>query len=77
MPIYEYICKECNHKFEAMRGFSQADDPIRCSHCGSMDTRRAISLCFSKSDGTVTYSTNTSGGGCAGCSGGNCAHCGH
>ncbi len=77
MPIYEYICKDCNHKFEAMRGFSQADDPIKCSHCGSMDTHRAISLCFSKSDGSVTISAASSGGGCAGCSGGNCAHCGH
>ena len=57
MPIYEYICNQCSHKFEAMRSFSQADAPIKCNHCGSDDTHRAISLCFSKSDGSVTIST--------------------
>ena len=73
MPIYEYICKECNHKFEAMRSFSQADDPIDCKKCGSSDTYRTVSKCFSKGDGISVVSTST--GGCAGCSGGNCAHC--
>ena len=75
MPIYEYICKECDQKFEAMRSFSQADEPIKCSKCGSMDTHRTVSRCWSVGDGGVTLSATASGGGCAGCSGGNCAHC--
>lgn len=78
MPIYEYICKKCDRKFEAMRPISQADDGISCQFCGSMDTARTITKCFAKSGGTeTTFSTTTSGGGCSGCSGGNCAHCGH
>ena len=29
MPIYEYICNQCSHKFEAMRSFSQADASVK------------------------------------------------
>ena len=77
MPIYEYICKDCNNKFEAMRSFSDADKEISCTHCGSTNTKRAVSKCFSCGSGGETFSATSSGGGCAGCSGGNCSHCGH
>lgn len=78
MPIYEYICKNCDKKFEAMRSFGDADKEISCQYCGSLDTQRTVSRCFAKGGGTeTTFSATTSGGGCAGCSGGNCAHCNH
>ena len=33
MPLYEYQCKKCKHKFEKIRKFS--DPPIRkCPECG-------------------------------------------
>ncbi|HMC32171.1 MAG TPA: FmdB family zinc ribbon protein [Candidatus Angelobacter sp.] len=33
MPLYEYLCKKCKHKFEKIRKFS--DPPIRkCPDCG-------------------------------------------
>jgi putative FmdB family regulatory protein len=43
MPIYEYICPNCNGRFQKLvQGFS---DPIglACPRCGSADVRRAIS----------------------------------
>ena len=34
MPLYEYQCKKCKHKFEKIQKFS--DQPIRkCPECGS------------------------------------------
>ena len=75
MPIYEYICKDCNQKFEAVRSIAQADEPIQCSHCGGEHTNRTVSKCWSIGNNTVTLSATSSGSGCAGCSGGNCAHC--
>jgi putative FmdB family regulatory protein len=34
VPLYEYQCKKCKHKFERIRKFS--DPPIRkCPECGS------------------------------------------
>lgn len=43
MPIYEYICPECNGKFQKLvHGFS--DPPgLACPRCGSTNVRRAIS----------------------------------
>jgi putative FmdB family regulatory protein len=43
MPIYEYICPNCNGRFQKLvQGFS---DPIglACPRCSSADVRRAIS----------------------------------
>jgi len=33
MPLYEYCCKKCNHRFERIRKFS--DPPLKkCPDCG-------------------------------------------
>ena len=42
MPVYEYICKGCDHEFERQQRIS--DSPIRkCPACGSMKAKRLIS----------------------------------
>ncbi|HNP71517.1 MAG TPA: zinc ribbon domain-containing protein [Kouleothrix sp.] len=43
MPIYEYICPECNGRFQKLvRGFT---DPagLACPRCGNTAVRRAVS----------------------------------
>ncbi len=77
MPIYEYICVECHHKFDARRAYSQADAPLPCPECGGEHVRRLLSkfAAFSSSDGS-TASVAGTGGGCASCGGGSCATCG-
>jgi len=43
MPIYEYICPQCNGRFQKLvQGFS---DPagLACPRCGSSQVRRAVS----------------------------------
>jgi putative FmdB family regulatory protein len=32
MPIYEYICEECNQEFEKL---VQRDENVNCPHCQS------------------------------------------
>lgn len=73
MPIYEYVCKDCGHKFDSIRTINNADTPIQCKQCASSHTSRVMSVCFSQSDGKSTLS----GSGCSGCSGGSCASCHH
>lgn len=75
MPIYEYQCQKCQTKFEALRPMKDADEEINCKNCQSTDTKRALSLCYSASDGRSGGSSH--GGGCGGCSGGSCGNCGH
>ena len=75
MPIYEYICKDCDTHFEAIRSMKEADSPIMCKECEGRNTRRQISVFFANSGGKAV--AGTSSGGCSGCSGGSCSSCGH
>jgi putative FmdB family regulatory protein len=43
MPIYEYLCPNCNGKFQRLvRGFSDPEG-LACPRCGSPEVRRALS----------------------------------
>ena len=42
MPVYEYICKACDHEFEREQRIS--DNPLKkCPSCGAMKVKRLIS----------------------------------
>lgn len=75
MPIYEYHCKDCHKKFEALRPMSKADAPIECAHCHSKRTSRQLSRFAAHSGGKI-ISGGGGGGGCASCGGGSCSTCG-
>ncbi len=47
MPIYEYVCTECNTDFELMRSFSEADKAVLCPKC-NLAAKRVISNFASK-----------------------------
>ena len=53
MPIYEYVCGECQKKFSQLRPMSKADLPAACA-CGSSNTTRAISMFSAISRGGKT-----------------------
>ena len=74
MPIYEYICQECQVRFEKIRCMADADAPLECERCHSSQTRRAVSAAFAHSGGRVIAGGGSS---CQGCSGGSCSSCGH
>ena len=74
MPIYEYICDDCQVVFEMLRAMSLADDPIDCTACGSEQTRRKPSICFSESGGKAIAGGSSSN--CGSCTAGSCAGCG-
>ncbi len=43
MPIYEYLCPQCNGRFQRLvSGFTDPSD-LRCPRCGNVDVRRAVS----------------------------------
>jgi len=77
MPIYEYQCKECGLRFDALRSINQADDLIECQNCTSLETKRVLSTCFSHSTGQSDGNSSSSSHSCGGCSGGSCGSCHH
>ena len=41
MPTYDYICENCNHKFEEFQSIT-AKNLRKCPECGKMQLQRAI-----------------------------------
>ena len=39
MPIYDYRCKSCDHRFELLVGGSSV---LQCPHCGSADLDKCV-----------------------------------
>jgi putative FmdB family regulatory protein len=71
VPIYEYVCMECESHFEELVRNGEEPD---CPDCSSANVRRQLSV-FAMSGGTAEQpSFRSSGGG--GCCGGSCG-CGH
>ena len=74
MPLFEYICKKCNTKFEKIV-FSIDKEKVQCPKCKSEDVQKQISLFSSggNSEGCsdVSCGSNKSGGCCCG---GHCHH---
>lgn len=48
MPIYEYECKECGHRIEALQTFEQGkNEPLEvCPKCDKPTLHRVFSGCY-------------------------------
>lgn len=44
MPIYEYKCNTCGHRFPTLQKITAARTGAVCPACGGTDTKRVISL---------------------------------
>ncbi len=41
MPLYEYVCEECTHEFEAL---VFTGDKVECPHCKSEKLKQQLSM---------------------------------
>lgn len=74
MPIYEYVCTNCDSKFELLRSMSQMDEKAECPKCKN-GAKRVLSTfaCFSTDESGMTSAVG--GDSCASCSSGDCSTC--
>lgn len=42
MPLYDYQCRECDHRWDTFRPMQERSDPIECPACGVVGDHRAI-----------------------------------
>ena len=57
MPIYEYVCQQCDHHLEALQKLS--DEPlIFCPDCGEASLRKQVSAAAFRLKGTGWYETD-------------------
>jgi putative FmdB family regulatory protein len=76
MPVYEYVCQDCQHEFEKLRPMSDADALVACDGCRGEHTQRKLSVFFAQSAGQTVAGTSA-GKSCGGCTGRSCGSCGH
>ena len=62
MPLFEYECRACKHKFEFLQ---RGSDVASCPQCGSAEIEKALSV-FAVSTRS-TSSAPASSGACATC----------
>ena len=46
MPIYEYRCEDCGHRFDAIRPVQEREVPCTCPRCASTRSRVLFSASF-------------------------------
>ena len=57
MPIFEFRCRRCNHKFEELVFSSKSDlTNIACPQCGEKKAEKLMSTCCSSSQGSSASS---------------------
>ena len=69
MPIYEYVCEQCNERFEKI--VINKQEAISCPKCGSKKAAIQLSVFATAGGGSSSPSGGSSGGG-GGCCGGSC-----
>lgn len=78
MPIYEFACADCEHRFEVFGGYDSRDAVQVCPSCEGVKTRALFStfaMTGSASESEASTSAGGGGGGCGGCAGGcSCAN---
>lgn len=57
MPIYEFQCKACGHRFERLQKLSDAD-PDTCPVCGEVQVGRMLSAPSFRLAGSGWYETD-------------------
>ena len=74
MPIYEYVCTDCDHKFELIRPVSQFSKTASCPNCHK-PAERILSrfACFTTDEDGLPMSL--AGNACDGCSADDCSSC--
>ena len=77
MPIYEYVCSECNSKFEQMRPLSQSGQMADCPKCHKPARRKMSTFAvFSATLGGVPKTVPGAGkSSCSSCRSDNCSTC--
>jgi putative FmdB family regulatory protein len=57
MPIYEFECPSCQHRFEKLQKVSDAD-PTDCPECGKQGVRRRLTAPAFRLSGSGWYETD-------------------
>jgi putative FmdB family regulatory protein len=64
MPIFEYVCKECDHRFEKL---VQRSDSVSCPSCKSEQLDKLLSVFAAGTGGQAAFKNSPPVGPCGAC----------
>jgi len=64
MPIYEYKCSSCGHRFDVLQRIGADGSDLTCPSCGAAKPDKMLSACATTGGGQNSYAPST-GGGCS------------
>jgi putative FmdB family regulatory protein len=70
MPLYEYVCDDCETRFEVLRPASRMDDRADCPRGHGSSHRVLSAFAAMTKDEYGSPEPVGGGGGCGGCDGG-------
>lgn len=72
MPVFEYLCNECNTKYDIYHKSTSNPEEVKCPKCESKDHKKLLSS-FSASVSAESSYDSCASGNCGIPSGGGCA----
>ena len=64
MPIYEYKCASCGHRFDVLQRIGADGSDLTCPNCNTPKPEKMLSACANHGGGGASYAA-PSGGGCS------------
>ncbi len=65
MPLYEYQCRDCGHRFEVLQRMGAGAEGLDCPSCGDERLEKLLSsFSASSSNGGSAAASATTGAGC-------------
>ncbi|MDH3743753.1 MAG: zinc ribbon domain-containing protein [Acidobacteriota bacterium] len=53
MPLYEYLCADCGHRFEFLQSLGAGTEGLSCPRCGETKLEKQLSTFAGQSSGGV------------------------
>lgn len=60
MPLYEYRCEACGHRFEVLQRMGASSQGVSCPQCGSSEVKRLVSTFASSVSGAAPCGSSAS-----------------
>ena len=61
MPLYEYACANCGHRFEILQRIGEGHEGLTCPNCDAPEVEKQYSTFASTSDGSSNSLSPLSG----------------
>ena len=65
MPIYEYSCSKCGHRFDVLQRVGEDGSSVTCPKCGAAKPEKMLSAFASSGGGSSASYSAPSGGSCS------------